>query len=271
LLFFAAVVLSQRSCSSPFTTSDGNTYYLYDGWFNVTDQNNVEWYFSVCATTEESPCGLDNGEIVSVCQIFKEIPVPKGHADTIAITQTPSGSENGLEIIYGLESPAPIKTVIELLCSNNENTKIKIIDEAMSVITFSSPRNCPSENLIYDADMPLGDSGSSETRVVISGAFIYFLFLCCSLISVCCCCTCLLRRRRNQQRKDIQMKQFSSVAFQPIPKTTTSNTQQPQTLNQPMVQPQFVYYYPSQYNQNTVQNDEAIARNLQAQFDQESV
>jgi len=79
------------------------------------------------------------------------------------------------------------------------------------------------------------------------------------------------------------MKQFSSVAFQPIPSTTSANVnQQPQNLNPYVAQPQFVYYYPSQngtspeffsqYTQNDeTQNDETIARNLQAQFNQESV
>jgi len=288
LALFLAVAVAQLSCSSSFITDDGYTYNFYEGWFNVTDQNGVDWYFSVCATNAESPCGLDNGEITSVCQVVKEIPIPKGHADTVAVTQSPDGSSRGLELLYGLESAVPVKTVIELVCSSIEDdTKIKVVDNAMSVITFSSPKNCPVTVAVYD-DFPQIDEQSNQEVVIHSGAFIYFLFLCVSLVSVCCCCTCLLRRKRIQQRRDIQMKQFSSVAFQPIPhnvaaKTSAPAQQQAPSFNPYIAQPQFVYYYPSQngsseipfpqYTQNAdvTQNDENIARNLQAQFDQESV
>jgi len=92
------------------------------------------------------------------------------------------------------------------------------------------------------------------------------------------------------------MKQFSSVAFQPIPQSknaikSTANvvpqqlpTYNPYLNNQ---QPQFVYYYPSAQNGSAPQfpfvhpqfqqpqqvkqesSDEKIARELQAQFDRE--
>jgi len=290
LALFFTVAAAQLSCSSSFITEDGYSYNFYEGWFNVTDQYGVNWYFSVCATSVESPCGVDkNGEIVSVCQKIKDIPIPKGHADTVAVTQSPDGSSRGLELMYALESEIPVKTVIELVCSsadeNEEYIKIKVIDNAMSVITYSSPKNCPTT--IYDVVPSPVEPQPAHGVVIHSGAFIYFLFLCVSLVSVCCCCTCLLRRKRMQQRKDIQMKQFSSVAFQPIPNNTSAKNnataQQAPSFNPYIAQPQFVYYYPSQngaatetpfpqYTQNDViQNDESIARNLQAQFDQESV
>lgn len=288
VLALIAVALAQNNCAIKYTTQDNAySYNIPAGWFNATDQEGYVWYFNTCpvASNEVNPCSnTQDGKTVSVCRDVKEITYPKGTHHSMIISDSPYGNSNGVEIMYGLDSKS-VKTVVELVCSTtDDNIVVKVVDESTTIITFNSKNNCPLVPEVFDGIAV--DSASMEERtIVIPGAFIYFLFLCTSLLCVCCCCTCLIRRKRQQQRKDIQMKQFSSVAFQPIPANTAAKAASaPQATYNPYVpQPQFVYYYPSQngsapefplYTQTSVentQNDENMARDLQAQFDQEHV
>jgi len=290
LALIAIAYGEQLNCWKSYNANDGSYYSLQGGWYNGTDQNGHVWYFSTCTNNEVPSLCLPTkeGEYVSVCQEIKGITYPKGTFASMQFSDSPYGSDQGVEIMYGVES---IKTVVELVCADadtQDSITVKVVDDSTTVITFNSQDNCPMTVEILDMDEPQIQSNEEERTIVIPGAFVYFFFLCTSLLCVCCCCTCIMRRRRCQQRKDIQMKQFSSVAFQPIPANTarTTATAPQANLNPYVAQPQFVYYYPSQngnvqefpfapYTQPAVeletQNDEVMARNLQAQFDQEHV
>jgi len=283
-IIIAVVALIYVVAAVPCTVSysqNGNTFYAFVDWLNGTDQYGDTWFFRLCNPHDEtdSPCAqLDSKEhTVSVCQkTAKGGFVARGYDDTIQYSMT---SDDDFEIMYGNEGEPAFKTAIELYCSESESVTVQVIDEATTVINYYTEQAC--KNTVLDGIMP-----EPQTQHVIYFPGSFFLICILASICACCCCTCLVRRRKRcQQRKDIQMKQFSSVAFQPIPQTNAvkANTTVPAQVPayNPYVQPQFVYYYPSSngvapFAQPQIevsietQNDETIARNLQAQFDQET-
>lgn len=273
----AAAAIDYEPCYTDYEATDGSYYSIEGEWKNGIDKNGNTWFFSTCQTNSNvSPCGASG---VSVCMQYKstESIEIKGTSKSFRLSESPKGPAQGFEIMYGSDDAIkPTKTVIEMTCGHSDDSvTVTLVDSTFTIIEYTSMDNCP------------GASAPTQPHrvVMVSGAFVYFLFLCTSLLAVCCCCTCMMRRRRTQQRKDIQMKQFSSTAFQPIPQTntikSTANAAAP-SYNPYVEQPQFVYFYPSQngsapqfpyvsleIQEPQVANDEQVARELQAKFDQE--
>jgi hypothetical protein len=254
---------------------DQSFYEFLMGWENATDQNGNIWFFTVCDLEISSPCSsLDTlNETVNVCQQINGQLYNKGTFDTEIFSDSANGAGQGFEVMFGVESDTPVKTLLQFVCSYDtpDSVSVNVVDDTLTIITYNSALACP-----------ISDDYSSDYGSI-NPFFFIIRHLSLALIAigcVCCCCAIRMRRRRvQQQTKDIAMKQFSNVAFQPIPQTNATFRQAP---NPNVAQPQFVYYYPSQQNGavptqpqvfvNKMQesSDEKIARDLQAQFDRES-
>jgi len=311
LLIATSAFCQQQTCWSEFSSTDGQLYEVNAGWLNGTDQDGNLWFFRICdfyddeATVggaasdvdEINPCGsLDTPtESVTVCQSKQGQLYVKGTDDTVRYSDSPNGSGAGFEIMYGVETATPaIKTLIELNCDYEQDGVVNVtnIDDSFTIITYTGYQCCPIQMIDGSDDAPIFEPRQNFAPI----AMFYLMVLCSAFFFVCCCCTCLVRRRRCQQQKAVAMKQFSNVAFQPIPhsnntvKSTATVTPQNVPTYNPYLnqQPQFVYYYPSAQNGSTTQfpfvhpqfqqpqqqvkqenSDEKIARELQAQFDRE--
>jgi len=247
--------------------------YSTNGWLNATDSKNNIWFFRICEeySNDNRPC-LDGQ---SVCIGNQN----RGSTSTAQFSGLPD-SMDGFEVIFG--NADNYKTVIDFVCGLSGNITIESIDDYTTAITVSSFYACgQSYNMIGGV--------SVETMPGNIFPFIMFILIIgsiCILICICCCC-CISRKRRNNcnnKRNNIAMKEFSNIAFQPIPQHNNNSIPYANSfVNQ---QPQVIYYYPN--NQIPINNmqsnipihnniptiipneDEKIARMLQAQFDQES-
>jgi len=302
----AIIVAVEEDTSSSLQTcnyysSSGNWYRFYglgyfgennQGWINGSDSKGNVWSFQVCqyyaVNSEEdsdsyNPC--PTGSSVCVAQSEDGQVLNRGSTATAMFNDLPNGAE-GFEVMFGSSDDEEVKTVIDFVCSSvNYVPLITSIqsDDKFTTITVNSTDACQSTEVWYvDADY-------ESNTVRIDGGFLFFalVFLVGAVCSLCCCC-CLARRRRVQRNKDIAMKQFSNIAFQPIPSVNRGNvtgvhqqTTVPLPAYNPYLvqqQPQFVYYYPHQQQQvvppvvplQTVDNDEKLAKQLQAQFDREA-
>jgi len=272
------------SSNGDFYYSDLNVIYNNDGWYNGTDDNGNIWFFRSCVVNTTSHCP-DGSSVCFVDQ--KGVINNRGSTSTALFSDYQSEDYlSGYEIIFGVESDSSIKTVVDFVCMNDNETKVSVsTDGQFTTITVYSNSNCPSAS--YGDDMIYWESYQS----FFSRFFFTILLSCCciALLPICCCC---IRRRRCQRNKNIAMKQFSNIAFQPIP-SVRPNIQSVQQPNIPIPtynpyvqqQPQFVYYYPSQQQQQQqhqqiplqeihpvvqLNDDEKLAKQLQAQFDRES-
>jgi len=301
----AAIIAVEEDTSSSLQTcsywsSSGNQYRFYGlgyfgvdnyGWMNATDTKGNVWSFQVCQYYAINSDDVDNsynpcptGSSVCVAQSEDGQILNRGSASTAKFNDLPNEAE-GFEVMFGSSDDDEVKTVIDFVCSAEDYVPVITSiqsDDKFTTITVNSTEACQTE-IWY------GDDGDYESNTVrIDGGFLFFalVFLvgaCCSL----CCCCCLARRRRVQRNKDIAMKQFSNIAFQPIPSANKGNVTgvHQQTVPLPaynpylVQQPQFVYYYPHQQQQQVqppivplqvVDNDEKLAKELQAQFDREA-
>jgi len=305
------------TCNDGYVASDGSSYYLADiawendHWMNVTDAAGNEWFFHISTcnvlVSNASPCPSESSVCVSV---DGGAYVNRGTTSSVLLSDSPYGADEGVEMVYGSDdlcstSKSSIKTAIELVCSGDSVPVVSIqtSEDCFTVITVNTSMACPSaylDSLEYSSEYIHTYPLEVHSYRVSFGALLFMgtIFTC---LAMCCCC--FIRKRRCQQRKDIAMKQFSNVAFQPIPattqiKTTTSSTGAPQQQPLPSYNPylqqqqpqQFVYYYPSQsqsqnqvplqtfqpvvsvpdINKQHASSDEKFARDLQAQFDRES-
>jgi hypothetical protein len=311
----AFAIPDEQTCWSYFSATDGSFYEVNAGWLTGADQDGNNWFFRICDFDEQvnsdgdvtiysvsggefDPCGIldTDTEAATVCQQTKAGLILKGTDDTVRYSDSPNGEDQGYEIMYGVETATPaIKTLIQLNCDYNQDGVVNItnIDDTFTIISYTGYQCCPQARVGTDSFEPTQVSTNFAPI-----ALFYIMILCSAFFFICCCCTCLVRRRRSQQQKAIAMKQFSSVAFQPIPQsnnaiksTATVAPQQLPTYNPYLnnQQPQFVYYYPSAQNGSAPQfpfvhpqfqqqqqpqvkqenSDEKIARELQAQFDRE--
>jgi len=299
LLF--SVALAQE-CPYP-ARDDG--YYLYDSTFlNTTDSNGNMWFFQngCFEYTETSPCPTNS----PVCVILAGSSEPVS-----AATQTPEDSysytENGLEFIFSSETScysetigekAVMKTTLDFNCDPLiGGTVLSIVfDGCFAIITANSSSYCEITDVADGEDFPQysSDLSSPVVTVVTTGPIFFsfgvtILFFFGFLLSVCLCCCCVVRRRR-QLKMQAAARQFSNVAFQPIPYSnpirqpiSATNGNVP-TYNPYLGQPQIVYYYPTQAQAqaqpqlvplqpigDNIQedSDEKFAKELQAQFDRE--
>jgi len=297
------VAVSSTPCS--YNSSDSTYFQFYLGdigyntfnWLTANDTNGNTWFIKVCQPDDvEDPNPLcPAGSSICVASLNGEVS-NRGTDSTAIFADSPFGYSEGVEIAYGADGVCPddktssIKTIVEYVCiettveerTSNENTVYVDSENCFTTITVNSVYACPISGM--------ADDGTLET-VMIAPFMTFFGLVLIALLLSCMCCCCMIRRRRIQ-KKEIAMKQFSNVAFQPIP--ASQMNQQPQIMKQnpnfpaynPYVQqPQFLYYYPTQQQQqvpiqqsppqvvelDNFDNDEKLAKQLQAQFDREQV
>lgn len=276
-------------------------------WLNGTDNNGNVWYWKVCTSEvgvpdgQDSPCG---DSISAACVSQKGNPFEsRGNFDSALWSDSRSGTD-GVEVVFtgdvcSNDATQNVKTVIDYVCSADSEDYTSEIksDGCFTTITVYTSDAC-RDQVMYDGSWADGDDYQTHSyQSFFLGPFVSMiglLGLCICLVSCCCC-----MRRRRCQRKAIAMKQFSNVAFQPIPQTHSAIKQQ---QNIPMVQihppsnqiplpsynpfvvqqphQPYVYYYPNQQQQTQQQpqvnhqvqlsSDEQLAKELQSQFDRES-
>jgi len=288
LYVVSAQVQNTKTC---YYDAESTTYsfeglgYETQGWLNGTDASNNVWYFQICqqsvSDVNASPC--PDGS--SVCVSMKGQTSSRGSTDSVQFSDSPFPNTDGFEVIFGAQSQedsTEYKTVIEFLCSGDLEPVVTIVaGDSFTSITVNSSYAC---GMVW-TDMGSWEESEKVIQIDVGALFIAFVSI---LVGCCvCCCCCVARRRRCQRNKNIAMKQFSNVAFQPIPAAKSTQVVQnsvPLPSYNPYIQqqPQFVYYYPNQQQQQTVVpsspqfnqvvqlDDEKLARQLQAQFDQEA-
>jgi len=310
VVLFLAFASADMSCSYYSSISDKsysleNLAYSTQHWMTYKDDvDGSVWNWKVCddgaQEVNEIPCPANS----SVCVSTNGNPsVNRGSTYTALWSEIPqptTTSNSGIEVAFGSDEACPkdysaIKTVIDYVCSSVSNEKR---DNQDYFITVDTNEACFTTITVYtqeacDQDSYQdGDYDSWEASNEVHGFFFPFitfgtLLIMSVLFTVMCCC-CLIRLRRRNVKKAIAMKQFSNVAFQPIPQThsirqTNPIAQQPlnslPSYNPYVMQPQnqqFVYYYPGQQQQMNpikevqITSDEKLAKELQSQFDRES-
>jgi len=310
LLALAAIFLvAVTSTPCFYTSTDGLFYdlenigYLNNNWISANDSNGNVWSIKVCQpdfVEDLNPlCPVNSSVCVSSSN---GVISNRGSSSSAIFADSPYGSSNGVEVVFGTDGVCPddnassVKTIVEFVCQQEvveEDSDVYYNDYSISIdsdncfttITVYSSNACPNIGMEDDGDY------ESET-IMIAPFMTFFGLVLMALVFSCMCCCCIIRRRRTQ-KKEIAMKQFSNVAFQPIP---ASQLNQPQIMRQnpnfpaynPYVQqPQFLYYYPTQQQQVPIQlpvqqqqqpqmveldqlnGDEKLAKELQAQFDRE--
>jgi hypothetical protein len=304
LLAFAAIFLvAVTSTPCYYTSTDGLFYDLENignfnnNWISANDSNGNVWSIKVCQpdfVEDLNPlCPVNS----SICVSSNGVISNRGSSSSAIYADSPFGSSQGVEVVFGTDGVCPddnassVKTIVEFVCQQDTEDSVDINDYYITVdsdncfttISIYSVSACPT-TVGMDDDM---DGYESET-IMIAPFMTFFGLVLMALVFSCMCCCCMIRRRRTQ-KKEIAMKQFSNLAFQPIPASNQFN--QPQVMRQnpnfpaynPYVQqPQFLYYYPTQQQQVQVQQqqpqmveldqlngDEKLAKELQAQFDRE--
>jgi len=271
---------SAETCQ--YTTSDGSIIDLSNlGYTNYTSFNGDRWYFKSCpyfnygqsfCPEGVSVCKYDNKNVANQMDIIHEM----GMTNSSQFSElSANGTNKGMEIMYtSSDNACPeggnYKIIVEYVCAEYFYTTISSEDNCAYTVTIRTSEACEIPNVPIEL-MP-------TTMVQIHIHSLPLLFIVFSLISFCCfmCCCCAIRRRRCNNARKIQRQQFSSSAFQPIPTTQQSRvTGSTQSFNPLLAQPQYFYYYPTQQEMNAVQldtisSDEQVAKELQAQFDQES-
>jgi len=213
---------------------------------------------------------------------------------------SPSGYNKGVEVIFGsltrcsdtVES-SYLKTVIEFVCTQDIEPVYSFeFDECLTTIYVNSSSACPSMDTDTDGSAYNDDDDDDEDDkedVLTEEVGIQFSsfhlrmsigFIILMTLSCCVCIRCCIRRRQLKLRA-IASRQFSSVAFQPIPSSqiTTSASATSVPMYNPYIQPAHYYYYDNnqdglsahpQVSLDVDSSDEAVARALQAQFDHEN-
>lgn len=318
LALLLAVSYADMNCW--YTSPSSNAVYSLEDlaltanhWMNTTDILGNNWYWKVCDDGSEDPnplCGEDS----SICMEDSNGIHNRGSTSTAQWADI-QNDDTGLTVIFSADDTCnegePIKTVINYICSEdyddiqlNEDGVYITIDNAKTcfvTVNVYTEEACAESsvpedgqydgNNYYDGNWDVHHS--SSYGLVFTPFLTFGLLLTITVLFTCLCCCCMIRRRRRCQNKAIAMKQFSNIAFQPIPSThSTINKAQPtsQFVNIPSYnpyvtqqnqQPQYVYYYPDQqqnvvplenFNQDSqVVSDEQLAKELQSQFDRERV
>eukprot|EP01114_Cavostelium_apophysatum_P017962 TRINITY_DN544_c0_g1_i1.p1 TRINITY_DN544_c0_g1~~TRINITY_DN544_c0_g1_i1.p1 ORF type:complete len:336 (+),score=72.85 TRINITY_DN544_c0_g1_i1:108-1115(+) len=299
-----------------YTTSDGSNRVVLsylttdkgmDNWMETTDELGRSWYFNPCIDNTEidvlndqsdgpyEPCPTGS----SVCMRDKSVSnesQDRGTTASALASDSPYGIDQGVELEYGAVDlkAQTYKTLVEYVYTDGElQISIKLVDETYTIITVHNPLVFVFPNVVADADDGMADglidgSGdmpwSSETAsssplrtpmiLLITGAtLVVFGFG---------LCICGVRRAA---RKRAVAKQFSNIAFQPIPTNkiavhAPANYSFAPTFNPYIAEPQqsqFLYYYPAQQQQAqeavadaNIKEDEKLAIELQSKFDAEA-
>lgn len=288
LLAIFGLVAAYQECVSTVRFANLNLDYTLfyaeenGGWMNATDENGNTWFFSSCPIdiTEFSP-----SQDTTVAVWMKTADGELYNRGDIAMTTynlSPFGENQGLEAVTGtVLNETAYKTVIEYVCDNGMTdnvTSVEIKSDTYTVITVVDPKFCPISDAEWDDDDDYENNNGGHYYHRRRHGFFSVTFIAVFIVSfftTCVCCCCIRRRKCRQQARAAQMKQFSNVAFQPIPAHNPVEiplTQPTPAFNPYLQNQQFMYYYPAQ-PQTAPQgkSDEQIARELQAQFDREQV
>jgi len=283
LLSLVAAIFGEVSYDSSrclYDTSNGViSLNSFGGWINTSLANGQQWFVNPCPRTvylnSPSPCPGQSG--VCVGEADNSV-VSRGEFADALFAESASGQ--GIEIMMH-ESNCPeggdYKSTIEFVCVNSVETTWLVDSKGCAVtINILTPAACPVDDV--DSEIPFPNYTSAtvvhQDHVVLLPAVIVLAVALCSFLFCCCCAA--RRRRRCQMAKKIQMEQFSNVAFRPIPSNqVTRSVEESAPFNPYVSQPQYFYYYPTQQEQihesvPLESQDEKIARDLQAQFDQEA-
>jgi len=299
-----------------------NDYYYYLGdlsdetenWLNATDNEGNVWYLNLCPDQDEeidypSPC--PSGVSVCVLNATTGVITEKGSTNSQLLADSPFGSSMGVEATFGGEDAAgnAYKTVIEYVClieaqdliasASSEDTtttdyemapvyvSVNVMDSTYTVITVNTTQACGQPDMVMDGNMDIAewddDDYDNDFNWYLPFNPLFCIVFAVSFLATCICCCCCVRRRRCQMKKAVAMKQFSNVAFQPIPQTQAKAPVQQQqfapAFNPYIAQPQFVYYYPAQGQfvppqtqlDEQIMADEKYAQELQAEFMRQNV
>lgn len=309
LALLLAVCYADMNCwymtqsSSPVVYSLEDLAWETNHWMNGTDDNGHTWFWKVCddGSIDNTPQCPKNS---SVCIQTKNGKSENRGTTSTALWSDIEGEQSGVEVVFGSEDVCSfddseeIKTVIDYVCGTDATPTVTITSKGcFTQITVVTVEACAETEYTEDGEYYPGEDGDLNEAVetIIITPFLTFgLLLTITVLFTCLCCCCIIRRRRCQ-KKAIAMRQFSNIAFQPIPSTHSvinkqqpiSNQQIPMPSYNPYVvpqngQPQFVYFYPGQQQnqvpletfsvQDTqIDSDEKLAKELQSQFDRERV
>jgi hypothetical protein len=249
--------------------------------YSHKEANGDEWLFNVCDNLSSlmfSNCSKD----AVVCKRTKEGLV--SNAGKRADWNKLDDSRIGVEVTYGegdVCGNSRLKTTFEFQCSAADKKlvvqSIKHVDGCYTVITIRSQQACIKPSVTTFATISPGHA-TIETRFFFSPflfTMLLGLFLCVCLF----CCACCSRRRRqrlHQIHMEHEMSQFPVTTFQ-VP-------QNPPAYSAQFVEPQAPQYYlfptvqspvvqsPAalEEREGLLSADEKLARELQAQFNQEA-
>jgi len=290
LLAFVLCAFADESGPCTYLATDGSRYdfsYLnYGNSIQVTDDNNNVWNLNLCPRDDVESCGQLNN---TICEVIGSTEVIRGMTSSASYSDSPNGADQGVEIIYASDE---FKTVVELVCNptlEESNVNIQTSDN-MATITIESYEVCPlsynddeddddNEDMMSGEDSHEDDDEDDQSNFHTKKKFHSVLMfpLVAGLIIFCCaCCCCLVRRKRCQQRQ-CQAKNFSNEAFQPIPQSASAPSQSPNASSVYLNQQSPVFYYnptsqswvPVPLDTDQVQEDERLARQIQAQLNME--
>eukprot|EP01114_Cavostelium_apophysatum_P014565 TRINITY_DN380_c0_g1_i1.p1 TRINITY_DN380_c0_g1~~TRINITY_DN380_c0_g1_i1.p1 ORF type:complete len:276 (+),score=55.92 TRINITY_DN380_c0_g1_i1:145-972(+) len=268
LLLAVLAVAFGQTCKDYFVSTDGYSYDLtvLRSLNTAVDSNGKTWYFGLCQSDMTTFCP----EGSMVCSQGTN----QGDASSMLFSDSTDDTSAGFEVTFGaIVNDVNHKVLINYVCDVNEDltSTVDISDDTLTTITVTGKDACPESedsSSMWDDD----DFDVTTATAVIDPFYNFTSLVFCSVLLAsavtCCLCCCAARRRRCRQRA-VAMRQFSNVAFQPVPTTQSAVNNAVQPAFNPYIAqpaaPQFVYYYPSQEK-----SDEQIAKELQAQFDAES-
>jgi len=264
-------------------TYDLNALRLHWGLpYSHKEENGDEWLFNVCDNLSNlivSNCSKD----AVVCKRTKNGVV--SNAGKRADWNKLDDLRIGVEVTYGegdVCGNSKLKTTFEFQCSAADKKlvvqSIKHVDNCYTVITIRSQQACFKPSVTTYATVEPGYSTVTETRFFFSPflfTMILGLFLCVCLF----CCACCARRRKQRLHRiqmEHEMSQFPVTSFQ-IPQSPPpysvqfAEPQAPQYYLFPAVQAPIVQSPASlEEREGLLSADEKLARELQAQYNQEA-
>lgn len=298
LLSVFAVIGSLADCTS-HTTPDGFKYDLSQilapsQWIAAKDADGATWYYSLNVdTTLESPCPSGS----SVCADFGSNGVVDKGITSSCLDLDSDVAEFGFALSYS-SANGKFNTRVELVFDENATTpfmQVKTVSKSFVVITMFSDAVVPVSTSDNNGLMELGkDPTVTITNTTIDIGSISFtdhasvhvmIFTVGVFVIAFTCLCCAFRRLRSYQQKQHAMRQFSNIAFQPIPQSRIA-VHKPApvapsfapSFNPYVNNSQFLYYYPNRtqvaqavpdrFVSQQEFEDQQMAIRLQAEFDQ---
>jgi len=278
---------------------DISDLYLYDGdtSYGIDDIEHASfWIFNLCGSLDElvNYFGIDSSCAPGSAACFQsslsksENWISAGSASSGVFGDSMYGVDQGVSVTYYTgdlcESPsggyAYRQVRFELVCDQNTdgistfgNTIIS--DGCYDTIIVNTSSACPSLNAVLGApSLPADASAVYEGRHFSFFMWLYGPISAMALLCCICCARFCARRRQQCKRQDTKI-------YEPVPQMVPVAPQgTPNMIPLQNFAPQY-YYYPVQAapqpapapkvapREEQTNDDEALARALQAQFDQE--